>query len=601
MTLENSSCESGIKGRNKYFISDSIIVALFSFLLFCFKLGNKPFATPDEGRYVEIPREIIATGDWLTPRLNGVKYFEKPPLLYWLNAISFKSFGLNEFAMRLWIVFFATIGCVAVYAFARKIYDRKTGLIASFVLATSILYFGLARMIILDMPAGIWLTLALFCFYCGIKSPAPQRNMKRRLWFYGFSAACALGVMTKGIMALALPGPFILLWLSISSEQTSVSEGKQSSMWGRLRPFYPFSCLLIFLIIAAPWHIMVCLKNPEFFHKYFIVEHVVRYITTEVHQRYQPFWFFFAIIAGGLLPWTVFLLAALKNWVKSISGVKGLLRMEERESFLWLWSIWVLLFFSISKSKLIPYIIPIFPMLAILIAKTIVDILGAARNNRLSPYSPFLYLHAALLTVAGSVGLLIPTFAPSVFDNYTGLCPYVYVLSATFLGISLLVMLCLRFKAIKAIIGLTFALGVTTTILFSLAMPYGQKPSLKNISSVILSNKKPDDIIVSFFAYNQDLPLYCQQLVTVVKDMNELEFGTTVEDTSRWMIPDEREFLRRWQLPNAPKMWVVATKSVLLDFAQNNPEFKYHIVMQEDAGINNIQEGRRFVLFTNKM
>ena len=207
---------------------------------------------------------------------------KNPPLLYWLQAGSFKVFGLSEFGMRLWIVVFATLGCVATYAFGQSIFDRATGLIASGVLATTALYFSLARLIILDMVVSTWITLALFCFYQALYRPP---SCGRRLWFYGFSAACAFGVLTKGIMALAVPGPFIVLWLSYTRQ------------WRLLLPVYWIECCAVFLAITAPWHVLVSLKNPEFLYKYFIVEHFLRYTTT-IHARYKPVWFFSADYVG---------------------------------------------------------------------------------------------------------------------------------------------------------------------------------------------------------------------------------------------------------------------------------------------------------------
>jgi 4-amino-4-deoxy-L-arabinose transferase-like glycosyltransferase len=127
-------------------------------------LGNRPYATPDEGRYVEIPREMVATGNYVTPRLNGVKYFEKPPLFYWIQAGNIKLLGTHEWSMRLGSILFAVIGCLGTFLFTRKFYGAKSGVAACFILATSPLYYALSRLLTLDMPMTALVSLSLFSF-----------------------------------------------------------------------------------------------------------------------------------------------------------------------------------------------------------------------------------------------------------------------------------------------------------------------------------------------------------------------------------------------------------------------------------------------------
>ena len=155
--------KSDNKQMGRPFVLDLVVLFLVIGLFFTFMLGGRPLSVPDEGRYVEISREMVSTGDYLTPRLNGVKYFEKPALFYWLESCSIKLFGLNEFTLRLWPALFALFGCLAVYLAGRRLYGRRSGLIAAAVLATSLLYYALSRAIILDMPVSVLLSLALCC------------------------------------------------------------------------------------------------------------------------------------------------------------------------------------------------------------------------------------------------------------------------------------------------------------------------------------------------------------------------------------------------------------------------------------------------------
>ena len=306
---------------------------LFFFIslsVFCFLWLDRPFAAPDEARYIEIPREMVETGDWLTPRLNGVRYFEKPPLMYWIHATLISFFGTTEWIMRLVPAFFGWLGAISTYLFAQKIFG--VGRWAAWILVTSALYVSLSRLIILDMPLTTCITVGLICFYQAIVT-------RKRIWFYSMTTAFAAGVMIKGLIAVALPGLVIVVWMCIERIP--------------LRPFYPFSNGLLFLILVAPWHIMMHLKHPDFLHQYFVVEHFLRYTTT-LHKRYQPFWFFIPVFIIGMLPWTF---SSLRSF-----------RFQGPSRFLCVWILCFFAFFSFSNSKLIPYLLPVFTPMAILTA-----------------------------------------------------------------------------------------------------------------------------------------------------------------------------------------------------------------------------------------
>src|SRR5574337_68433 len=145
-------------------LRDLVLLTVLIGALFGIMLGNRPLSVPDEGRYVEIPREMATTGDYLTPRLNGIKYFEKPVLFYWLEAFSIRLFGLDESGLRLWPALFALFGCLAVYAAGKRLFGRRAGFLAAIVLSTSVLYYALSRVIILDMPVSVLLTVSMLSF-----------------------------------------------------------------------------------------------------------------------------------------------------------------------------------------------------------------------------------------------------------------------------------------------------------------------------------------------------------------------------------------------------------------------------------------------------
>ncbi|MEK7815625.1 MAG: phospholipid carrier-dependent glycosyltransferase, partial [Pseudomonadota bacterium] len=325
------------------------LLAMVLALWFGHALGNRALWHPDEGRYGEIPREMVETGDYVTPRLNGVKYFEKPALFYWMQAGSIKLFGVNEWALRLWPALLGLLGCLAVYGAGCKLFGRRAGLIAAIVLATSPLYYLLARIITLDMAVSVFLSGALLSFLLGVRAP-PGRS--RSLYLYAFYALCAAATLTKGLIGIVIPAMVIGAWIVLLWD------------WRLLRAIHLPTGLLLFFVLAAPWHVLAARANPEFAQFYFIHEHFQRYLTT-VHMRYQPWWFFVPVLVLGMLPWIGLLFPALRDaW----AGWRA--RRERREElFLLLWVGLVFAFFSVSGSKLIPYILPMLPPSALLLGR----------------------------------------------------------------------------------------------------------------------------------------------------------------------------------------------------------------------------------------
>ena len=505
-------------------LRDLMILTILICHFFTFMLGNRALSVPDEGRYVEIPREMVVTGDYLTPRLNGVKYFEKPVLFYWLEAFSIKLFGLDEFTLRLWPALFALFGCCTVAFAGGRLYGRLTGLLSAAVLATSILYYGFSRAIILDMPVSTLLTIALLFFLIGTREAV---GPTRRLFLYGFYAFAALAVLAKGLIGIVIPGMVIFAWILLLND------------WRILKTLYLSTGLALFLLIAAPWHILMQRANPEFFQFYFIHEHFQRYLT-KIHSRYQPPWFFIPIVLFGMFPWSAFLFQAIKHSVPSTWRE----RHEHRDAlFLMLWAGIVFLFFSASSSKLVPYILPVFPPLALLIGRY----LAAAWDSRDFPglrigYS--VYLVVALLLAAAFLALPFVWRSPDalVLGNYRFALGLVLAIGAC---ISWALAYYRGFK--QAFIAL-----IVTSLLFLVTMnaaaPRIDTKSTRAMAAAIKERLKPGDEVASFQEYYQDLPVYLERRITVVDWGGELDFGRTVEDTRGWMT-DGDTFWKRWEGP----------------------------------------------------
>ncbi|NLX84265.1 MAG: phospholipid carrier-dependent glycosyltransferase, partial [Synergistaceae bacterium] len=324
-------------------------IAFLIIMLYFVPLGRHGLLEPDEGRYSEIPREMIESGDFVTPHLNYVKYFEKPVLLYWMNAGSFMAFGENEFAARFPTALCAVAGAFITALLGAFIFGKRVGVIAGIVTSLSLLYFAIGTITLTDMPLSFFITAALSAFYVGhIKND--------RRWYLIFYASVAFGLLAKGLIAIVLPGG-IIFWYIVFTRK-----------WRLVIDALYLPGILIFFLISVPWFYMVSRENPDFLYFFFVQEHFLRY-ATKMHNRYEPIWFFAPMIPLGLMPWTGFFFSLFSK--ESVLRTPAGKEMKDANIYLMSWFTVIFIFFSISSSKLIPYIVPCFPPLALLIASDI--------------------------------------------------------------------------------------------------------------------------------------------------------------------------------------------------------------------------------------
>ena len=324
------------------------ILAGLLFALWFGPLETRGLFWPDEGRYAEIAREMLASGDFVTPRLNGIKYFEKPPLQYWISALIFGAFDPDEWSARLWP---AATGFMLVLVSAAAWWrwrGRDVGLIAASVLTSAWGVVLGAQILTLDMGLAFFQSLALLAFIGAHRPDTPATthvSAMALVW-----VALAFAVLAKGLVGIVLPGFAFALYVAIERD-VSIVKGA----------FAPLG-IVLFLAITLPWFILVQRANPEFFDLFFVQEHFRRYLESG-HHRAGPWWYFLPIVALGLLPWTGALPGALRDaWN---APREGSLRVER---LLLVWVIVVIAFFSISRSKLPMYILPAVPAIAWLLA-----------------------------------------------------------------------------------------------------------------------------------------------------------------------------------------------------------------------------------------
>ncbi len=493
-----------------------LLVALLVFAVAWFgTLDYRKLVKPDEGRYAEIPREMVVTGDWLTPRLNGIKYFEKPALQYWATAAAYTAFGQHDWTARLWPALTGFFGVLLAGFVGRRLFGAEAGLLAAVTLATSLLYLAIGHFNTLDMGLTFFLEAAVFGF---LLAQSGQRRWMLVAW-----AALALAVLSKGIVALVLTGGTLVLYSLLA---------RDLSVWRRLELVRG---LPLFLLIAAPWFIAVSLANPEFAHFFFIHEHFERFLT-KVHHRYQPAWYFVPVLLIGALPWTTLALQSL---------ARAWRRGEEKSGFavrrfLALWCVVVFAFFSVSDSKLLSYILPLFPALALLVGDQL------TRIGRKS-----LLRHLAFVALIALVCLLLaPRVALRANDEtpiaMMGAYAQWLTAAAAIWSVGALAALVLAWRdrkipAIASLAAATFLAGTG-------AMLGHENLSASNSAYWIATKIKPlvpaDAPFYSVGNYDQTLPVYLGRTVTLVHYLGELEFGLKQEPAKS--IRSMAEFRQRW-------------------------------------------------------
>lgn len=495
-----------------------LLLALFTLLWFG-ALGYRKLITPDEGRYATIAWEMVTSGDWLTPRLNGVKYFEKPALQYWATALGFLFFGQSDFVARLWPALTGFLAVIGLFFTGRRIWNEQTGLIAALLLACNLWWLGNGHFLTLDMGVSALLCGALCGFLLAQHDGASEReNRNGMLLAWGMMA---LAVLQKGLIGLLIPGSVLVLYTVVQRDWR---------LWTRL---HLGKGLLLFFAITAPWFVLVSRANPEFAWFFFIHEHFLRF-ATKVHRRAGAWWYFFPILIAGLMPWTSLLPQALyQGWKKEASRFQV-------NRFLLIWAVFIFAFFSKSSSKLPSYILPMFPALALLTAQ----IIGKMELRKLRWH-----------LIPGFVlafGLLIA--APIVFRmEQGGGREALHQTLAYWLGgagiMALLLMVAAWIMQRKGhwLAALTLT-GLTALAAGQLAALGHNAFALTNSSWYLVQALKPqigpNTKLYVFRDYDQTLPFYLKRHLQFVEYRDEFEFGQK-QEPAKFM--DILSFVHQWQ------------------------------------------------------
>jgi 4-amino-4-deoxy-L-arabinose transferase-like glycosyltransferase len=507
--------------RNKT-LTWTLLIAFAAVLLYV--LGARTLVPPDEGRYAEMAREMFASGDWITTRLNGIKYFEKPPLQTWMNALSFTLFGLGDWQARLWTGLCGLLGVVLTGVAGTRVFGARIGFYAALVLGSSFYWVACSQIDSLDMGLSGMMTLALCALLIAQRDDAQESE--RRNWMLACWAGMALSVLSKGLIGLVLPGG-VLVFYTIFSRDWAI--------WKRL---HIVKGLILFFLIATPWFVLVGLKNPEQPHFFFVHEHFDRFFKKE-HHREAAWYIFFVLLAAGSVPWVGVL-------VQSLVGAAR--RNGETTTFrprlmLLVWVAFITLFFTKSNSKLPGYILPVFPGVALLVA---VYLDAGTRRGRM--------LTAALTALLG-VGLLVTVpfmhkFARHAGEDVLYAAYQPWVLAA---GLVLLIGGCLALLYARQMLRDLFVVVLAvagfagTQLLLVGFEPIGQVragvdllPALRAAGAT-----NPAMKVYSVGIYEQSLTFYLGRPVTLVDYRDEFDFG--LQQQPELAIPTIPAFVARWR------------------------------------------------------
>lgn len=356
--------------------TDWLLLVGFCGFLFFFGLAHFGLVGADEPRYAQVAREMLARHDWITPTLGGTPWLEKPVLYYWQAMLAYRIFGVSDWAARLPSAVDASLLVVAVYLFLRR-FRPGFQLDGALMTASAAGVVGFARAASMDMPLAAAFTIALLAWYAWYESGS-------RGYLTSFYVFLGLAMLAKGPVALFLAVLIIVIFVA--------AKGEMRLLWRTL--WIPG--IGIFLLVALPWYVAVQIRNPEFF-RVFVLEHNLARFGTDLYHHRQPYWFFLPVALLGLLPWTVYVSAAVFENVRAWwAEGRELLRSEDAlNPFLLIWLVVPVVLFSVSQSKLPGYVLPALPAGTLLLAEYVRRHVSEGERPQLLP----VILHSVVAAV----------------------------------------------------------------------------------------------------------------------------------------------------------------------------------------------------------
>lgn len=490
-------------------------------------LGTHPLVTPDEGRYPDVARHMLLSGDWIVPYLNGVVFFHKPILYYWLETISMSLFGINAWAIRLPGALTGFLGCVVVYQTGRRLFGEQVARMATVILASNPLYFVASQFADMNLEVAVLIASAVLCFFVAESGQTSRIFVWRMLaWMF-----MGLAILAKGLIGIVLPGMVIGVWVLLFNQ------------WRRIPSFCFVRGGLLLLLIVLPWFALMEQHQPGFLHYFIVVQHFQRYSGTNFNNL-QPFWFYPAVLFLGFMPWLTDLVGMVKRLpltrrihheITSVTdeGIGGRL-----VGMLLIWIVVMVGFFSMPESKVMGYILPVMPALALWIACDL-------QNGKNFPwYSKMVFALFLLLGWGYVMSLVLHTTdkSPLIVSAAVASTAMTFV-GAVFFGF--------RKRAARSEVAGVAAMMSLFNLSCLVIVPAFTHHNQVKIANIISSHWTENDRMVFYEKYYYDIPIYVntRKPVTVVTNWespvlphqdgwrNELWFGRDRDVASQqWLI-----------------------------------------------------------------
>lgn len=495
-------------------------------LIWFVPLGWRALFSPDEGRYASIGLAMLQSGDWVTPRLNGLLYFEKPILQYWLTAASLGVFGINEFAARFWPAMSGFLTIAVVGWTGHRLWGRAAGSYAALLAAGTTWISANSHFLTLDMGLSFFQALSLCAFLVAQRDGVSAREQRNAMWVCW--AAMAGATLSKGLVGIVIPGATLVFYSLLQ---------RQWAFWKRM---HWGSGLLIYFALTAPWFVAVSLKNPGFFDFFFVREHFRRFLTDEA-RRTGAAWYFVPVLLLGAMPWTTMLPAWLWRAGRRPAGT-----VCQPVRVLLVWSVFIFVFFSVSRSKLPSYILPMFPALALLGAYWLKD--ADPRRLRWHLLAPGAFWLTALVVWPRPDWFVSRTQPLSAVEPFLDMLAMAAVVSLLAFGVAWWALQRGHKMVGVVLVSAASVFGVTTVMLGHDHYAF-QMRSSKNMAALLEHYVKPDTPVFAVHIYDQSMPFYLRRPVTLVEYRDEFTYGQDAEP-ELW-VPTIEGFVARWQ--DAPR------------------------------------------------
>ncbi len=532
-----------------------VLIALIVLTVFILPIGGRPMLTPDETRYAEIPREMMLSGNYISPRLDGVRYFEKPAFSYWAFTASFKLFGMNRFALRLPCMLAMLATAWIIYLLMGHYYrDPRSRLLGALIFAAMPFVYILSTIAVTDMFLTLFVTGATVTFFLAAQDDT--KHGKRLLLLLLCGVCCGLAFLTKGFLAIAVPAVTLVPYL--------IWDRKWKKMF--TLPWIP---LVAMLLTAAPWCLAIHRQEPDFWHYFFFVEHVNRFFGQEKAQHSNHFFYFFPFMAAALAIWLLMIPNLCRAW-------RGQMKDSPLVKFCICGVVPPFLLFSCSSGKLPTYILPCLPPAAILVAAGVEKFFVEERRDKafhltlliLAAIPPVTLLLAAINMLTGFPDILF------MKEDLPQLLLLVVGSAMCLTGLYLSWKAADRYAKLFLFQVALFPLLIASNFVFPLRMKEWQTPNVF-LAEVAKELPKENTVLVVYRRPFQDVCWAFRSTdVRMFMKHNEISYGLSYPEVQHRFIPDfpALQALCREQKANNGHVAVVTQLSKLDVFEQSMPK-----------------------------